>query len=733
MIRLKPRHILSSFLHGKQVSRNFIFLIKDSGGFVTYANSLFYSISGINPDVFKKAKFDELFQPAAEVPDPQLSSFSINNIVRLKIKEKDLWFYTEEFTVKYFFKKYTLILGYNASSFFKLEADKKIRENQENLQSFFNTLDDLVFILDVDGNIISINDTTIKRLGYAEEELRGMHVLSVHPEPRREEAGRIVGEMLEGKAKFCPVPLITKSGEIIPVETRVIRGKWSGKDVLIGTSKDISVLRASEEKFSKIFNINPTAMTLSIIDGMFVDVNEAFLKLTGFSREEVIGKTIDNLSVFTDIRKREEAIAILKSDGVLKNFETTIKSKKGELRESLFEGHFVNLQDRQLLLTVMTDITELKRLHSETQEYKKRFDIFFENLNDVIFIHDISKHRFIYINKAAENVLEKPVSELKGVNDLLLSISHSEDKESIKKALEEVIKSGYFALEYKLEFPGGRIKWIWLKMWTSKDEQNNYRYLEGIASDITGIKLAQDSIERSLKKEKELVEMKSLFVSTTSHEFRTPLAGILSSIEILESYGDKWAQVKKTRHYSKIKNSVSHMTKMLDDVLFLNRAEVGLLVYKPEEFDLIALSKEIIDNIKSTDTWKSAIIQFKSDTQRPGYFLDQKLITLVLSNLLTNAVKYSEERSPVEFTIKQIDGELEIIINDQGIGISEHDLDHIFDPFFRASNVGSASGSGLGLTIVKKAIELHGGEIAIKSKLGKGTRVIITIPVKEIV
>lgn len=613
-----------------------------------------------------------------------------------------------------------------------VESDRKIRENQENFRTFFNSLDDLVFILDPQGNIIHVNNTTVKRLGYTEEELLGRNVLEVHPEERREEAGRIVMEMLEGKTKSCPIPIVTKNGDLIPVETRVIRGKWSNQDVLLGTSKDISELRASEEKFYKIFSINPSAMALSSLDGKFVDVNEAFRKLTGYSKEEIVGNSGFDLNIFFDKSRRDEARRIMQTRGELRNFEAAIQNKSGIIREGLFEGHFITLQDRKLLLTVMTDITELKRLNNETREYKKRFDIFFENLNEVVFIHDISGQSFIYINKAAEKLLERPVSGLKGINDFFAVIARSDDKFSLENSLSEVRNKGFCSLEYRLELPGERIKWIWLKMWISGDERVDSGYIEGIVTDITKIKLAQDAMERSLAKEKELSEMKSLFVSTTSHEFRTPLAQILSSIEILESYSEKWTLEKKNRHYVKIKNSVSHLTKMLDDVLFLNRAEVGLLVYKPEVFDFTTLVKELIVDIKATETGRGANLKLRINTKRKEYFLDQKLMTLVLSNLITNAIKYSAEKAQIDVSLSEEEGALQISVADHGVGISEHDLEHIFDPFFRASNVNRVSGSGLGLTIVKKALELHGGNIAIQSKLGKGTAVIINIPVKVI-
>lgn len=160
--------------------------------------------------------------------------------------------------------------------------DKKSQAEQvkQNYEAFFNTIDDFLFVLDVEGKIIHVNDTVTDRLGYKEKELIGKSILIVHPKERRDEASRIVGEMLAGKTKVCPVPIITKSGKQIPVETRITNGLWDGKPALFGVTKDVSQLILSEEKFSKVFQINPSACGLSdIATQKYIEVNDAFYKL----------------------------------------------------------------------------------------------------------------------------------------------------------------------------------------------------------------------------------------------------------------------------------------------------------------------------------------------------------------------------------------------------------------------------------------------------------------------
>ncbi len=231
---------------------------------------------------------------------------------------------------------------------------------QKNYETFFNTIDDFLFVLDEQGNIIHANKTVIERLGYSMAELHGKSVLMVHPPERRDEAGRIVGEMLTGKAEFCPVPILTKSGTQIPVETKVSPGMWDGKPVLFGVTKDISRVQLSEEKFSKLFHINPSACGLSDLDDhTYIEVNEIFYSLFGFEKNEVIGKTAVALGILTP----ESISSIMNkadSNGNVTNVETDLKAKNGEIKHVLLSSENIYVQDKRYRFTVVHDITERK-------------------------------------------------------------------------------------------------------------------------------------------------------------------------------------------------------------------------------------------------------------------------------------------------------------------------------------------------------------------------------------
>jgi PAS domain S-box-containing protein len=241
----------------------------------------------------------------------------------------------------------------------RIQVEAALRESERNFSTFFNTIDELLFVLDGQGNIILANETVYRRLGYTEAELADQSVLMVHPPERRAEAAQIVQAMFLGQADYCPVPVITKDGRRIPVETRVVKGRWSGQEVIFGVTKDLSSLKASEEKFATAFQASPTLMAISELDsGRYIEVNDAFLRTMGYRRDEVIGRTSMDLDLFARPEQREVAMKLLEGQGHVRDFEALVRTKSGAVRNGLFAAEYIHLQDRPVLLTVMSDITE---------------------------------------------------------------------------------------------------------------------------------------------------------------------------------------------------------------------------------------------------------------------------------------------------------------------------------------------------------------------------------------
>jgi signal transduction histidine kinase len=207
----------------------------------------------------------------------------------------------------------------------------------------------------------------------------------------------------------------------------------------------------------------------------------------------------------------------------------------------------------------------------------------------------------------------------------------------------------------------------------------------------------------------------------TSHEFRTPLATILSSAELLKYYGDQLPPEEKLEVLQTIENGVHRMTRMLDRVLLLGKAEAQMLEFAPRALDLIALCKSMVDDVRVQlpDSRCSVVTQFTPPSRSRLY--DEKLLRHIFGNLLSNAIKYSPNGGQVTFTVQPEGEKMLMTVSDEGIGVPADELAHLFESFHRASNVGDIQGTGLGLAIVKNSVNLHGGTITVRSVAGQGT------------
>jgi len=229
---------------------------------------------------------------------------------------------------------------------------------------------------------------------------------------------------------------------------------------------------------------------------------------------------------------------------------------------------------------------------------------------------------------------------------------------------------------------------------------------------------AERSVREALEKERELHALKSRFVAMASHEFRTPLSTIMSSVDLIARYTEGNDKVEK--HVARIRIKVREMTAMLNEFLSLERIEQGLITCQPVEVDIVHLGIELIEELRAL-TKSGQSIGYDHEGDERMVTLDRQMLGNVITNLVTNAVKYSPEDKPITFTTRIADGRLHITVHDEGIGVPEADQVHLFDRFFRGSNATTIQGTGLGLNLVKRYVELMQGTIAFSSRPGDTT------------
>jgi PAS domain S-box-containing protein len=248
--------------------------------------------------------------------------------------------------------------------------------------------------------------------------------------------------------------------------------------------------------------------------------------------------------------------------------------------------------------------------------------------------------------------------------------------------------------------------------------------------DATARVQAEHTQRIALQKQSELNDMKSRFISMASHEFRTPLATIHSSVELLQHYDERMPADRKRQSLEKIDVAVERMMHMLENVLVIGRHDAGQLEFKPRPLAITPFCIGLIEELSSTLAPALNPARVVVDLPPPAkhYLLDETLIRNIAGNLLSNALKYSAPASYVRFSVTEQRGELVMEVTDQGIGIPAADQAHLFESFHRASNVGQVAGTGLGLTIVKDAVDCHNGRVRVQSQEGQGSSFTVFLP-----
>jgi len=371
------------------------------------------------------------------------------------------------------------------------------------------------------------------------------------------------------------------------------------------------------------------------------------------------------------------------------------------------------------------DITARKELESELQRTSSEREAILNSATVGIVLSVLRRHE--WVNAKFAQMLGYPRQILIGQTSEYLHLSHEAWEEFGREARAALIAHGTYICERQLRQRNGEL--LWVEMGGSCIRPNDpdsgviWTFL-----DITGRKRSEQEIREALEQQRALNELRSRFVAMTSHEFRTPLSAILSAGELLRDYGDRLPATERAELLDGISAAVQRMSRMMDRVLLLGKADAQMLEFTPHEVDLVPLARKFIDEARAQhpDATSRVVTEFDPGLRRGRY--DEALLRHIFGNLLSNALKYSPDGGTVRFTVQARDGGAKFEVADQGIGIPAAELPHLFGSFHRASNVGGIQGTGLGLAIVKNAVDKHGGRISVTSVPGEGTCFTVWLP-----
>ena len=248
-----------------------------------------------------------------------------------------------------------------------------------------------------------------------------------------------------------------------------------------------------------------------------------------------------------------------------------------------------------------------------------------------------------------------------------------------------------------------------------------------LQEEINARRKAEENLQIALEAERELGEVRTLFVSMISHEFKTPLTSIRLTTDLIAKYSQRMTEQQRIRHLEKIQAQVTQLNHLLETILLFNRSQLKGLELTPEPTDMKEFCYRLIQDMQAI-AGERHIIQFELMGDNVVYEMDKQLTSILISNLISNAVKYSPKGGDIWVKVDCRQNFIDISVKDSGIGIPADEIPHLFENFYRAKNVGTINGTGLGLTLIKKIVDLYGGDIHVESVVDVGTTFKIHLP-----
>lgn len=487
------------------------------------------------------------------------------------------------------------------------------------------------------------------------------------------------------------------------------------------------LLESERQRYQELFEFTPHAYLVTDVAGVISEANQAAEKLLGVRCDRLIGKPLIVFLSETERRNFRNYLIQLQKSKTTQEWELEIQPRnKQPLPAACIAVPILDSYGNVMgLRWQIQDISQRKQAEQIEKEWRMLDRILSASPAKICLIEETGK--YLYASPAAAKIFGLAATQIVGKTGYDLGfppqIVEKFDTQRQTVALTKVTITDEFSL-YGIN---GIEDYEYTLSPLADDSIINGNAVVVTFRDITKHKQIATEINKALCRQRQLHEMKARLISIVSQEIRTPLANIFATAEILTNYSQEWSQERKTKQLQNLQASVKYINQLFNDLILISEAEAGKLQISASILDVEQFCQKLIAQTPFGEE-KRSTINFSAQCEHTNACLDRKLLRYILANLLSNAITYSPEAGEIQFDLMTKDKQIIFRIKDSGIGIPVEDRDHIFEWFYRGSNIGNVEGIGLGLSVVKQCVELHKGHIAIESEVGVGTTVTVTLP-----
>lgn len=622
-------------------------------------------------------------------------------------------------------------------------SEEALRQSEERFRSMFQHTSAGMVIISPHGDFLDANPAFCAFLGYRLDELLKLHAMDItHPADRNQTHDRL------NEARTGARHTFNRGKRYLRKDGTTVWGQgvstWffdpeGNPGYAVAIIQDITdqkraegALRESEERFSKAFHATPSWLVISTLDeGRFIEFNEAFGRICGFSREEVVGRTALELDIWEDRADRAAIVQTLVQGGAVRDLEVNFRGKNGNSFVGLLSAELIEINGEKCLLTLVNDITARKRAELALRENEERFRRLY---NDTpVMLHSICRDgKLLAVSNYWLEVLGYERDEVIGRKSSEFLTEES------RRYAEEVVLPDYFAsgfckdVPYQFVTKSGKIIDVLLSATAERNEAGEVVRSLAVMAEVTERKRMEEKIEvlntdlacRAAELEAANRELEA-FSYTVSHDLRSPLTGIGGYCQVLlELCADRLGE-QYTGYVREIHGAVQRMDQLITTLLnfsHLSRSEISR-----ETVDLSLLAQTVAAGLKMNEPYRRVTFTIAPGLRAQG---DAKLLMVVMENLVGNAWKYTgrQETARIEFGTVDVDGAPSYFVRDNGPGFAMSDADKLFTPFQRLHTAEKFAGHGIGLATVQRIIQRHGGQVWAEGEPGKGAAFFFSLP-----